>query len=129
MEKEIRQFREREVQLKNQLTMVENLKQSAVQRETEKHEKLQFQLARSAEIKEQLNKLKADSKLAGEDLEREISARNELESKFETLETDYGTLLSNHKRLQSQFGKFYFSLNFALIKKLPVRCPLKLLKI
>ena len=104
LDKEIRQFREREVQLKSQLTMVENLKQSAVQRESEKHEKLQFQLARSAEIKDQLNKLKADSKLAGEDLEREITARNELESKFERLEIDYGTLLTNHKRLQSQFG-------------------------
>lgn len=102
LDKEIRQFREREVQLKSQLTMVENLKQSAVQRESEKHEKLQFQLARSVEIKDQLNKLKADSKLAGEDLEREITARNELESKFETLEVDYGALLTNHKRLQSQ---------------------------
>ena len=119
LDKEIRQFREREVQLKSQLTMVENLKQSAVQRESEKHEKLQFQLARSAEIKDQLNKLKADSKLAGEDLEREITARNELESKFETLEIDYGTLLTNHKRLQSQFGMYKLSsLKFCKIQKL-----------
>jgi len=105
LEKEILQFREREVTAKSQLSLLENLKKSAIQRESEKHEKLQFQLARSAEIKEQLTRLKQESILAGEDLEREISARNDLDKRLEKMEHDYGQMSTKNKRLQAQIDE------------------------
>jgi early endosome antigen 1 len=105
LEKEIVQFREREISAKNQLAQLEHLKQSAIQRENEKHEKLQFQLARSAEIKEQLTRLKNESVLAGEDLEREIGARNELEKRLEQMEHDNGQMGTANKRLQAQIDE------------------------
>ena len=91
------------------MSLLENLKKSAIQRESEKHEKLQFQLARSAEIKEQLTRLKQESILAGEDLEREISARNDLDKRLEKMEHDYGQMSTKNKRLQAQIGEFSVS--------------------
>ena len=84
--------------------MLENLKQSAIERENEKHEKLQFQIARATEVKDQLAKMKKASKVAEEELDREISARNEVESKLESLETEFAAVSSVNKRLQAQIG-------------------------
>ena len=91
--------------------MLENLKQSAIERENEKHEKLQFQIARATEVKDQLVKMKQASKVAEEELDREINARNEVESKLESLESEFAAVSSVNKRLQAQIGTLEITLS------------------
>ena len=64
-------FRERETKTRSTIAQLESLKESAVARENEKHEKLQTQLERAAQLKKELNKLKGAT-VARDDLEREI---------------------------------------------------------
>ena len=65
-------FRERETKTRSTIAQLESLKESAVARENEKHEKLQTQLERAAQLKKELNKLKEGATVARDDLEREI---------------------------------------------------------
>ena len=84
---------------------------SAIQKEREKHEKLQLQLAKSEQLREGL--AASQKKLAEieEKRRKEISEKQNLDNLIHTLQAQISNLKSNAKKLEKDKGVYLYLLD------------------
>merc|ERR1712131_219633 len=97
LEKEIVEHRQQINSNKNTIQQLEKLKQSAIERENEKHEELQLQKTKVEKLKKDFNVLQSEKKSRIIEIQQQEDLRHEAEAKIDKLEGEIKSL-----RIQNQ---------------------------
>jgi len=97
LEKEIVEHRQQINSNKNTIQQLEKLKQSAIERENEKHEELQLQKTKVEKLKKDFNVLQSEKKSRIIEIQQQEDLRHEAEAKIDKLENEMKSL-----RIQNQ---------------------------